>query len=78
MVRVHGQLREKFQNDLPLIRMFKYPTINLLARHINKEDSERLPFEKHIDRGRKQQEAMRRSQQFLRASREKAPARTGI
>lgn len=78
MVRVHGQLRDRFQRDFPLIRMFKYPTINLLAGYLSQEESERLPFEKHVDRGRKQQEAMKRSRQFLRASREKTPARTGI
>lgn len=78
MVRVHGQLRDRFQKDFPLIRMFKYPTINLLATYLSQEENERQPFEKHSDRGRKQQEAMRRSQQFLRASREKAPARTSI
>jgi acyl carrier protein len=78
MVRVHGQLRDRFEKDFPLIRMFKYPTISLLARYLSQEENEQLAFEGQATRGRKQQEAMRRSQQFLRASREKAPARTSI
>jgi acyl-coenzyme A synthetase/AMP-(fatty) acid ligase/acyl carrier protein len=71
MVRVHGQLRDRFKRDFPLIRLFKYPTINLLARYLSEDENERLPFEGHADRGTKQQEAMRRSQQLLRANREK-------
>jgi amino acid adenylation domain-containing protein len=60
MMRVHGQLRDRFKKEFPLIRMFKYPTINLLARYLSQDENERVSFEGNGDRGRKQQAALRR------------------
>ena len=60
MMRVHSQLRDRFQKEFPLIRMFKYPTINLLARYLCQQENEGMPLVSSGDRGRKQQEALRR------------------
>ncbi|KKD38711.1 MAG: non-ribosomal peptide synthetase [Limnoraphis robusta] len=35
MVRVHSQLRTAFTSDIPLVEMFRYPTIHALADYFN-------------------------------------------
>ncbi|MEB3282826.1 MAG: amino acid adenylation domain-containing protein [Lyngbya sp.] len=35
MVRVHSQLRTAFSSDIPLVEMFRYPTIHALADYFN-------------------------------------------
>jgi amino acid adenylation domain-containing protein len=35
MVRVHSQLRAAFSSDIPLVEMFRYPTIHALADYFN-------------------------------------------
>jgi amino acid adenylation domain-containing protein len=35
MVRVHSQLRTAFLSDIPLVEMFRYPTIHALANYFN-------------------------------------------
>ena len=35
MLRLHARLREKLNLDIPIIRMFQFPTIQALARHLD-------------------------------------------
>ena len=35
MVKVHSQLREKFSSNIPLVEMFRHPTINALVGYFN-------------------------------------------
>jgi hypothetical protein len=39
MVQVHGRLKKKLGRDVSLIKMFRYPTVSLLAAHLAKEDN---------------------------------------
>ncbi|MEM6403576.1 MAG: amino acid adenylation domain-containing protein, partial [Cyanobacteria bacterium P01_D01_bin.116] len=40
MVKVHSQLREKFSSDIPLVEMFRHPTISALIKYFSKIDDE--------------------------------------
>jgi acyl carrier protein len=45
MVQVHLLLREKFQSEISIIDLFKYPTISALAEFIEKGEQEQLATE---------------------------------
>ena len=40
MVKVHSQLREKFSSDIPLVEMFRHPTISALVKYFSNIDDE--------------------------------------
>ncbi|HEX8145432.1 MAG TPA: amino acid adenylation domain-containing protein [Pyrinomonadaceae bacterium] len=40
LVQAHSKLREMYKADLSLIEMFRYPTINSLAKYLTGEDAE--------------------------------------
>jgi amino acid adenylation domain-containing protein len=43
LVQVHSKLREVFGEDLSIIDMFKYPSINALTKHLSEKKTERVP-----------------------------------
>ncbi len=46
LIRMQSQLKEKLQQDIPVMEIFKYPTISLLARYFNGQttvDDKHLP-----------------------------------
>ena len=40
MVRVHGQLQQQLAVEIPLVELFRYPTVNTLAAHLRSRSSE--------------------------------------
>ncbi|MEL6764880.1 MAG: non-ribosomal peptide synthetase, partial [Cyanobacteria bacterium J06607_6] len=40
MVRVHGQLQQQLAVEIPLVELFRYPTVNALAAHLRSRSSE--------------------------------------
>ncbi|MEA5517931.1 amino acid adenylation domain-containing protein [Limnoraphis robusta] len=50
MVRVHSQLRAAFSSDIPLVEMFRYPTIHALADYFNHSRLESLSSHQLEDR----------------------------
>ncbi|MEL6463085.1 MAG: non-ribosomal peptide synthetase, partial [Cyanobacteria bacterium J06621_15] len=40
MVKVHSQLREKFSSNIPLVEMFRHPTISALVKYFSNIDDE--------------------------------------
>ena len=40
MVRVHGQLQQQQAVEIPLVDLFRYPTVNTLAAHLRSRSSE--------------------------------------
>ncbi|MGD1932331.1 MAG: amino acid adenylation domain-containing protein, partial [Leptolyngbyaceae cyanobacterium] len=40
MVRVHGQLQQQLAVEIPLVDLFRYPTVNALAAHLRSRSSE--------------------------------------
>jgi amino acid adenylation domain-containing protein len=63
VVKVHSKVREAFQKELSLTDLFRYPTINLLAKFLSAGHSE-TSFQEIHDRARKQKEVMKRRRQL--------------
>jgi len=40
VARMHGRLREALKRDFPLVAMFQFPTVRLLAAHLSGAPSE--------------------------------------
>ncbi|HEX6287892.1 MAG TPA: phosphopantetheine-binding protein, partial [Herpetosiphonaceae bacterium] len=64
VVQVHSKLREHLGRDVPIIDMFKYPTIGSLAKHLSQDQPEQASFEDIHERARKQKAAMERQKQL--------------
>jgi acyl carrier protein len=64
VVQVHGRLREQIGRDLPILDLFKYPTIGSLARHLSQDQPEQASFQDIHERARKQKAAMERQKQL--------------
>jgi acyl carrier protein len=61
MVKVHRRLKETLNCELSLMDMFKYPTINSLAQHVNGESDEKS-FQ-HIHERLQKRDAARKQRQ---------------
>lgn len=53
MVKVHDQLRAIIDVDLPLIKLFEYPTVNALATHLAAMETDQSTFDDGSERARK-------------------------
>jgi amino acid adenylation domain-containing protein len=62
LVKVHVKLRDVFSKDLAIIDLFRYPTIESLARYLSDEGAETSSFEKIHERVKKQKQARSRRQ----------------
>ncbi|MEW6737265.1 MAG: phosphopantetheine-binding protein [Acidobacteriota bacterium] len=73
IVKAYNKLREKLQRSFPLVAMFKYSTINALARYLSADsvaaDSEQN-IQQHQDRAVKQREAIGKQQQLFKKFRQ--------
>jgi len=67
VAEVHVRLREVLQKDIPLVAMFRYPTVSLLARYLSQESEDTPRLTRSTDRARARQESLQR-----RAARRKA------
>ena len=59
LVRVNSKLKAEFGCDLPLIEMFKYPTVKSLAQRIGRQDQETLVLQSSYDRATFRKTSMR-------------------
>jgi non-ribosomal peptide synthetase component F len=66
MVQVHGKLEAALKRCLPIARMFQYPTISSLARHLSDDQSDASGAQKIRDRARQQREALARQRQLTK------------
>ncbi|HEY0601529.1 MAG TPA: amino acid adenylation domain-containing protein, partial [Herpetosiphonaceae bacterium] len=64
VVQVHGKLQSALNRDLPILDMFKYPTIGSLAKHLSQDQPEQASFQDIHERARKQKAAMERQKQL--------------
>jgi len=65
MIRAHGKLKEKFNTDITIADLFRYPTIAALAQYLSQEaDSEQPAFQQVHDRAEKQKKATKRMKQL--------------
>jgi amino acid adenylation domain-containing protein len=75
LVRLHARLEEELGRELPLVDLFNAPTIEALARHLDRQAAEE-PAREGAARGRaeRQIEAARRQKEQARARRAARPA----
>ena len=66
MIEVHRALREKLQRAVPLVELFRFPTISSLASFLKRGERAETDFLKIDDRVRKREEALERRRQFNR------------
>jgi acyl carrier protein len=66
IVQVHSKLGAALKRDVPIIEMFKYPTVGSLARYLGQEQKEEPAFQEIDDRISRQKAAMGR-QRHLRS-----------
>jgi amino acid adenylation domain-containing protein len=56
MAKVHGRLKEMLEKDMAMVDLFRYPTINSLAKFISNEHDERPTLKQIHGRAQKQKE----------------------
>lgn len=66
MVQAHKRLREVLGRELPIVKMFQYPTIRLLAKFLDGESDRNSNREQALQRAQKQRAALGRRQVTLR------------
>jgi acyl carrier protein len=59
VVRAQAKLRETLGLDLPIVRLFQYPTISALTKFLS-EREDHTPFKRVLDRARKRREVFAR------------------
>ncbi|CAG0936136.1 surfactin family lipopeptide synthetase A [Thermoflexales bacterium] len=65
LAQVYNKLRETLKQDLPLLEMFKYPTIGSLAEHLSQDKNTTVPFARGADRSAQLREGQQRLRQQL-------------
>jgi hypothetical protein len=58
LAQVHGRLVEMLKQDLPIVALFKYPTILALAGHLGGAGQEPTAATSHRQRGQERREAI--------------------
>ena len=66
MVRLHGRLCAELKLQMPIVRMFEYPSIRALARHISQPLSGPVESSDMQNRAQRQKEALSRFQRPTR------------
>jgi natural product biosynthesis luciferase-like monooxygenase protein len=74
LVQIHSKLRAQLNTELPVVELFRYPTINALAQYLNGGQSTQLSMQPIQDRASRQMElgsatAVHRQRQFMEARR---------
>ncbi|HEU4596552.1 MAG TPA: FkbM family methyltransferase, partial [Pyrinomonadaceae bacterium] len=67
VVQVNAKLREAFDRPIPVVEMFRHPTIKTLAAYIEREQHEKPTFERAQSRVTKQAEASSLARQMRQA-----------
>jgi acyl carrier protein len=57
LAKVHGQLQAALRRDVPMIELFRYPTISTLAKYLSDAPEQRLSSETS-DRAQRQRSAI--------------------
>jgi natural product biosynthesis luciferase-like monooxygenase protein/amino acid adenylation domain-containing protein/FkbM family methyltransferase len=69
IVQVNSKLRERFKKDIPVVQMFRHPTISALARHLDSAALDMPTFERAQARAGKQAEAQQSQRARLKQAR---------
>jgi acyl carrier protein len=71
IVQVHDKLQEAFERDLPIIEMFRYPSIAALVKYLGQGREEQLSAENIREHAQKQAQAIERQRQLMAGLRKK-------
>jgi amino acid adenylation domain-containing protein len=63
LVRVNTKLRDLFRREIPIINMFKYPTVSSLAASLDQSSNNEDNYQQIHDRAAKQREALNHRRQ---------------
>jgi len=68
VIQVSNHLRDTLGLNVPVVELFKYPTIKSLAKHLSQENVEDVSFAVH-ERASKREIALQQQRQFMQARR---------
>jgi natural product biosynthesis luciferase-like monooxygenase protein len=66
MAQVHARLREVLQMEVPVIELFKYPTVSSLAKYFNQRQTGQPASRQPDDRVKKRKEMFNRRRQLMK------------
>lgn len=69
IVQVHSRLQARLERNISMVEMFKYPTIELLAKHLSFNREKKPIFEEISDLAQKQILAINRQKQLMKKAR---------
>jgi acyl carrier protein len=70
LAKVHAQLQTQFECEIPLVEMFRYPTISALAEYLGRQSSAQHSLLESQDRAMRQREALQKQRMAGAASRQ--------
>ena len=73
VVQVNGRLREAFNRDVPIVEMFRHPTVSSLARFLEGGADEKPSFDQAQTRAARQAEAMSQQKRLTQARAARRP-----
>lgn len=65
LVQINNQLQVLMQRTIPVVEMFKHPTIKSLASYLNQDTAALFPSQQVLDRAQKQKAAIDRRKQLM-------------
>jgi acyl carrier protein len=68
IIQVSNHLRDRFGLNVPIVELFKYPTVRSLAKHLSRAKVEETSSAVH-ERTSKRETALQRQRQFMQARR---------
>ena len=69
IVQVHSRLQARLGKNISMVEMFKYPTIDSLAKHLSSQQEEKPIFQEISDLAQKQRLALSRQKQLMKQAR---------
>ncbi|MCG6136127.1 MAG: amino acid adenylation domain-containing protein [Nostoc sp. LLA-1] len=72
IVQLHNELRENLQQELSVVELFQYPTINALSKHLNQQQGAEPAFNLIHHRAQKQKQSLNRKKQLMSRKEQKS------
>jgi amino acid adenylation domain-containing protein len=77
LAKVHAQLQTRFEREIPLVDMFRYPTISALAEYLGHQSNTQHSLLDSQDRAMRQREALQKQRMAGAASRQAVNRKRG-
>ncbi|MCA1567667.1 MAG: phosphopantetheine-binding protein [Acidobacteria bacterium] len=66
IIQVHGKLLDRLKKEFPVVDLFRYPTVELLARHLDREQGTRSDGQNNRRRADARRESLKERAQGRR------------